>query len=126
MPLYRAGISSKAEVENFQGYVVNVKDFIKVADVDEIPPGTGKVVTILGREVGLFNLEGQFRAIDNVCPHTYRPIGVVDFDGKIVTCLWHGLSFDVEDGRCLQTTEYCVDTYPVRVEDGQVMVSLGR
>ncbi len=100
--------------------------FVRVASVSDIPPGAGKVVTVMGREVGLFNVGGTFRAIDNVCPHSFRPIGAVDFDGKVVTCLWHGLSFDVEDGRCLQTTEFCVETYPVRVEDGQVMVSLVR
>ena len=101
-------------------------DFFRVAAAADIPPGTGKVVVVMGREVGLFNAGGTFRAIDNICPHNFRPIGAVDFDGKVVTCLWHGLGFDVEDGRCLQTTEFCVETYPVRVEDGQVMVSLGR
>lgn len=100
--------------------------FVRVAAAADIPPGAGKVVVVMGREVGLFNVGGIFRAIDNICPHSFRPIGAVDFDGKVVTCLWHGLSFDVEDGRCLQTTEFCVETYPVRVEDGQVMVSLSR
>ena len=99
-------------------------EFVRVASVEDIPPGTGKVVRLMGREVGLFNVGGEFRAIDNICPHTHRPIGAADFEGNVVTCLWHGLSFDVEDGRCLQTDDYSVETYPVQVKDGQVMVSL--
>lgn len=100
-------------------------EFLRVARAEEIPEGTGKVVRVMGREVGVFNVGGTFRAIDNICPHSYRPIGAVDFEGKAVTCLWHGLTFDVEDGRCHQTPEFCVETFPVRVEEGQVWVSVG-
>ncbi len=103
-----------------------MSDFIRVAAAADIPPGTGKIVRVMCREGGLFNVQGTFRAIDNICPHSFRPIGSVDFEGNVVTCLWHGLSFNVEDGRCLQTDAFCVDSYPTRLEDGQVWVSLSR
>ena len=102
-----------------------MSEFFRVAAAADIPPGKGKVVTVMGREVGIFNVDGVFRAIDNICPHSFRPIGAVDFEGAVVTCLWHGLSFNVEDGRCLQTDDFCVHTFPVRVEDGQVWLSPG-
>ena len=100
------------------------RGFIPVASVGELPPGTGKVVTIRGREVGLFNSEGRLYAIENVCPHQQRPIGTMGFDGLRVTCLWHRLTFNLDTGRCLDAPHYQLHKYPVKVEDGEILVAL--
>ena len=97
--------------------------FERVAAVDEIPPGTGKVVVVRGREAGVFNVEGEFHAIDNICPHSYRPIGTTVFEGSNVTCLWHGLKFDVVTGECPEAPHHELRKYRVEVRDGDLYVA---
>lgn len=98
--------------------------FIPVATVSELSPGTGKVVAVRGREVGLFNSEGEIHAIENVCPHNRRPIGTMGFDGNFVTCLWHGLKFNLSTGTCVDAPHYQVRKYLVKVRDGKIFVAL--
>lgn len=96
--------------------------FERVASLDEIPPGTGKVVVFRGREVGVFNVDGALHAIDNICPHSYRPIGTVAFEGREVTCLWHGLKFDVVSGVCEEAPHHEIRKYRVSIRSGDVYV----
>ena len=98
--------------------------FTRVASVADIPPGTGKVVTVMGREVGLFNVDGRFHAIDNICPHNYRPIGTLEFNENRIPCLWHGFTFNVETGACAEAPHFQVQRYRVRVEGEGVFVAL--
>lgn len=113
-------MTEKRKIEN----ATLAQAFIQVASVDELPPGTGKVVAIRGREVGLFNSEGELHAIENVCPHQQRPIGTMGFNGIRVTCLWHSLTFNLETGRCLDAPHYQLHKYPVKVEGGKILVAL--
>src|SRR5437870_10712854 len=53
----------------------NMGNFVSVADVKSLPPGHGRTVHIKGREFALFNVEGQFYAIDDTCPHRGGPLG---------------------------------------------------
>ena len=98
--------------------------FLEVASKKDVPPGRGKVVVVMGREIGLFNVDGQIEAIDNTCPHSVRPIGNVEFDGQMVTCLWHGLRFNVMNGECLEAPHYKAKKYPVQVEGDRIFVGL--
>ena len=100
------------------------KEFHRVANVEDIPPGTGIVARVGGRDVALFNVEGTFFAIDNACPHAGAPIGVRRFDGRIVTCGYHGMRFDVTTGVCPDASAWCAETYEVRIVDGFVEVAL--
>lgn len=100
------------------------KEFVTVAAVSEVPPGTGKVVRIGCEEIALFNVEGRFHAIDNTCPHAGAPIGVCRFDGRIATCGYHGMRFDVTTGLCPDASGWSVQTYDTRVEDGEVQVAI--
>jgi nitrite reductase/ring-hydroxylating ferredoxin subunit len=50
-----------------------MSDFIKIATVDEIAPGQAKLVEVNGKEIALFNVGGQFHAIDNNCTHVGGP-----------------------------------------------------
>ena len=45
-----------------------------VAAVDEIAPGTCKIVAVAGREIGVFNVHGEFHALVNRCPHEGAPL----------------------------------------------------
>src|SRR5262245_65664365 len=72
--------------------------FVKACAASEIAPGTGKTVTVDGKDVALFNVDGTFHAIDNECPHRGGPLGEGDLEGCIVTCPWHAWQYDITTG----------------------------
>jgi nitrite reductase (NADH) small subunit len=98
--------------------------FVRVASVDEVAPGTGAVVQANGRAIALFNVGGTFYAIDNTCLHRGGPVGEGDLEGTVVTCPWHGFQYDVTTGRNVLDPEVGLEPYPVRVEDGAVLVGI--
>ncbi len=97
--------------------------FVRVGRVGDLPPGAGKVVVVMGKDVGLFNCSGTFKAIENACPHNNRPIGTVEFDDDHVTCLWHGLRFAFSSGVCPEAEHYRVHTYEVKLKGDEIWVS---
>jgi nitrite reductase/ring-hydroxylating ferredoxin subunit len=54
-------------------------------------------------EVAVFNVGGEFYAIDNSCPHRGGPLGEGELEDCIVTCPWHEFRFDVRTGKCIDT-----------------------
>jgi 3-phenylpropionate/trans-cinnamate dioxygenase ferredoxin subunit len=86
-----------------------------VATVDEIPPGSRKIVTVERRSIGVFNVDGTFYAIRNQCPHGGGPLcsgrlsgfvssptpGKYEYQrkGEILRCPWHGWEFDITTGQ---------------------------
>jgi nitrite reductase (NADH) small subunit len=109
-----------------------------ISPLAEFPVGTHRVVEINGREIGVFNVDGHFHALPNLCPHQVGPIckGRVSgtlistaetgwkiqwaHDGEIVTCPWHGLEYHIPTGQCLAFPEIRLRTYEVWVEDDLV------
>jgi nitrite reductase/ring-hydroxylating ferredoxin subunit len=89
----------------------------------EVPPGKGKLVTMMGREIGLFNVDGRIEAIDNVCPHNQRPIGIDGISGGTLTCFWHNLTFDLESGFCAEAPHFRIRKYTVRIREDEIYVS---
>jgi len=98
--------------------------FVKACAVSEIAPGTGKTVTVDGKDVALFNVDGFFHAIDNECPHRGGPLGEGDLEGCIVTCPWHAWQYDISTGESI-TDDLKVARYETKVEGGDVLVALG-
>ena len=111
-----------------------------VARVEEIPPGGRKIVRIEGREVGVFNLDGVFYALKNVCAHqgarvclgkivgTTLPSDVYEYryglEGRILRCPWHEWEYDITTGRSVFDPEVRVVTYPVEVAGGEIAVTI--
>ncbi len=104
-----------------------------VATTDEIPVGTHKVIDIAGRSIGLFNINGEFYAIRNRCPHQGGPLcrgrvtGFISASqpgeysytrrGEIVRCPWHGWEFDIKTGQSwFDPAKTRVRNYKVSVE----------
>ncbi len=96
--------------------------FQKAARVDELSPGEGKVVQVNDKCIALFNVEGTFYAIHNVCPHEGGPLGEGRLKGHVVSCPWHDLSFDVRNGQGTDQGGYCVGSYEVHVSGHEVFV----
>lgn len=99
--------------------------FILVSKASEIPPGTSKVVVVLGHPVALFNVDGSFYAVSNVCLHRGGPIGEGTLDGPVVTCPLHGWEYDVRTGRNVANAAARLRTYAVKVEGEDILVGPG-
>ncbi len=98
---------------------------VKVARVDEVPAGTGKVVKAGTTELALFNVGGTFYALDNRCTHLGGPLGEGEVEGTQVTCPWHGSIFDITTGAVMRApARRPVGTFKVRVEGNDVSVEL--
>jgi nitrite reductase/ring-hydroxylating ferredoxin subunit len=104
-----------------------------VAVVGEIPPSGRKIVEVAGRSIGIFNIDGEFFALRNRCPHEGGPLcagtlcGLVSSElpgeyhysrpGQILRCPWHGWEFDVRTGQSwFDPRKVRVRSYEVTVE----------
>ncbi len=113
-----------------------------VAPAQDVPEGTHRVVRAGNRELGLFNIRGEYHAIPNLCPHQRGPLcegavsGTLDYgphtewqlawiwEDEVVTCPWHGLEFHVPTGQCVALPEIRIRTFAVRVQEGEIRVVL--
>jgi 3-phenylpropionate/trans-cinnamate dioxygenase ferredoxin subunit len=106
-----------------------------IATVTEIPPGERKLVTLEGRDIGVFNVDGEFYALRNRCPHQGGPLckgrlsgfvtakvpGEYEYTrkGEILRCPWHGWEYDIKTGQSW------VDPASVRVRSYEVEITSG-
>ncbi len=97
--------------------------FIDVAALAAIPDASGLVVECAGREIALFRVGADVYAIDNACPHEGGPLGQGELVDGVVTCPWHGWTFNVCGGCSLSHPGNGVGAYSVKVEEGRVLVS---
>ena len=95
---------------------------ITVGRVEDVPTGRGATVELLdGTELALYNVGGEFHAIENFCPHKGAPLADGHLCGHIIECDWHGWRFDITTGHCL-TNATSVESYPVIIEDGMIKI----
>ncbi|TMB18303.1 MAG: Rieske 2Fe-2S domain-containing protein [Deltaproteobacteria bacterium] len=99
-------------------------NFVKVAEVGDVPPGTGKCVEADGKQIALFNVASAFHAIDNTCLHRGGPLGEGELEGTVVTCPWHGWQYDVTTGANLDDDTVRVARYEVKLEGGSILVGV--
>ena len=95
--------------------------------MDELPPGSVKIVYAGSIAVGVYNLDGEYFALEDRCSHDDGPLCEGDFDvGEgVAICPRHGANIDIRTGRALTLPAVePVDTFPVHVEDGIVKVEL--
>ena len=114
---------------------------VVVDRTENFPPGQRRVLPVGGKAgVGVFNVDGTYYALRNICPHNGAPLcrgligpyvrsnGRGDFvyerEGEILKCPWHEWEFDVTTGRAVVAPRLRVKTYPVAVEDGEVVLYL--
>jgi nitrite reductase (NADH) small subunit len=98
-------------------------EFVPVAKVSNIAPGSAITVVIDRREIAVFNAGGTFYALDNTCPHQGGPLAEGWIEGLTVTCPWHAWCFRLTDGKLALGDLEGVDAFAVRVEGGKVSVS---
>ena len=95
-----------------------------VATVSEIPPGQRKLVTVRGRSIAVFNLDGEYFGLFNRCPHQGGPIGEGQIEGATVTCPWHAWTFDLRTGGMALGADFArLRRFDARVRDGRIEVA---
>ncbi len=100
-----------------------MSDWVFVAMENEFPAGDFRVVH--GDEVrfGVFNIDGEYYAIEDVCSHDNAPLCGLDPDGEEVVCPRHGARFNIRTGEALTPPAYeNVATFPTRINNGMVEV----
>lgn len=93
--------------------------------VGEILPGKGKQLLLKNFNIALFNVEGNYYAVKDACPHTGYPLSKGVLKGEVVICASHNWQFSVRDGRCLRgehDREPDIRTYPVEIKEGEIWV----
>ena len=101
-----------------------MSDFVRVAHVDELSPGTRKLIDFEAVTVALFNINGQLYCIEDVCTHDGGPVAEGALKGHTIACPRHGAEFDVRDGRALSMPAVvAVPTYEVKVEGEDIYIA---
>lgn len=106
----------------------------------ELQPGARTIIEVKGRSVGVFNVNGQFVAALNICPHELAPVCrgrvtgttlpsspgeyIWGREDEILVCPWHGWEFDLLTGRALADSRVRVRLYSVIVEGDDLFVTL--
>jgi len=96
----------------------------KLCAVGDLPPGQSGEFVAGDRVVALYNVDGEFYALDGVCPHAGGPLGKGVLTGKRVTCPWHGWQFDVTTGTSCLTNNIRHEQFAVNVKDQTVWVEI--
>ena len=104
-----------------------MSELLEVCTVDELPSVQRRTVEWEGTEIGVFNCDGEFLAIEDVCTHDGGTLGdgPLDMTACTVECPRHGALFDLRTGAALTLPAYMpVETFPVLVEDGQIKIEV--
>ena len=99
-------------------------NFVRVADLKDVPEGTPKAVNVQGRSVALFQHQGSVYATDNQCPHMGYPLTRGRVRNGVLTCDWHGWSYDMRGGGCFTGGCDDLDTFPVEVRDSAIYIDV--
>ena len=99
--------------------------FITVARADELPPGQGKLVEVNQKRIALFNVDGRYYALDDMCPHRGGPLSEGELEGATVVCPWHGAIFDLATGNVARPPAAAgVATYDVRLDGEEIAIAV--
>ena len=100
-----------------------MSDWVTVARVDELKPGARQLVDVDGSQLVVFNLEGKYYAIEDVCTHDGGQLTGGEVEGDQIICPRHGARFCIRTGAALTAPAYePTATFPVRIENGEIQV----
>jgi 3-phenylpropionate/trans-cinnamate dioxygenase ferredoxin subunit len=100
-----------------------VTDWVAAARAAELVPGQWRVVDVDGTQIVVFNIDGQYYAIEDVCTHDGGQLTGGHVQGDEIVCPRHGARFCIRTGEALSAPAYePTARFPVRVENGEVQV----
>jgi len=96
-----------------------------VAKAADLQPGHGMQVLLGDKILALFNVDGTFYAIDDACTHAGASLAEGPVAGSVVTCPWHGATFDIKTGAVLSDPAYeGVGTHNVKLEGDDIWIEI--
>jgi nitrite reductase (NADH) small subunit len=96
---------------------------IKIGQTSELPaPGEVREFNCGDRAFCITNVNGEYTALDNVCPHRGGPLGQGVIEGGRLVCPWHGWQFDPKSGAVDHAPDQKIPTYPIKIEGEDVIV----
>ena len=98
--------------------------FVRVAKATDVAPGQIREIQVQGITIAVANVGGQFHAINNTCLHRGGPLGQGSLHGNVVTCPWHGWTFDVTSGKLTHNQAAEVACYSVELREEDVYVDI--
>ncbi len=99
--------------------------FVKVATKSEIADQSVMLLNVEGKRIALFNLGGEFYALDDTCPHASGPLSEGSIEGEDVECPWHGSRFNIKTGEVTAPpADESVARYKVRVAGDDIEVEV--
>ena len=98
--------------------------WVQAARMDEVVPGTARVVSIFGTQYALYEVDGELFASKNACPHAGGALGEGDLDGCTITCPFHAFQYDVRTGECLGGQADALATVRVKVDRELVLLEV--
>ncbi len=100
-------------------------EMVKVARTSDLAPGNAMLVEVAGETVALFNLDGTYYAIGNTCTHRGGPLCEGEVEGTVVTCPWHGATYDITTGSVLTPpADQGVTSYKVQVDGDDIRIEV--
>jgi len=98
---------------------------VRIAETQEIPKNKMQVFKVEGHEILVVNVEGEFYAFENRCPHMGYPLYLGSLEGKVLKCGFHYAKFDVSTGKSLDSATYKpLRMFKVKIQDAAVLVEL--
>lgn len=98
--------------------------FVKAIQKSSLNANSGTALNVEDKSIALFNVNGQFYAIDNQCRHRGGPLGEGSLDGNVVACPWHGFLFDVTTGNCVTNPALKQTCYPLKIEGDDILIEI--
>jgi len=101
------------------------ENWIDAAARADVPEGDVMAVQVAGKEIALYEVEGEVFATDNICTHGHARLSDGFLEGKEIECPLHQGKFDICTGQalCAPLTDN-IKTYAVRIENMRVMLKL--
>ena len=104
-----------------------MSEWVDVASTDELLPGSHKIVDVDGVEVAVFNVSGEYLAVEDICTHDGGELACGNLEGEVIVCPRHGAKFSLRTGEVLAPPAYePIAVLPVRVQGGLVQVRADR
>ena len=100
-----------------------MSEWINAVKADKLKPGKHVVVEVDDAMIVIFNLNGEFYALEDVCTHDGSEIASGCVIGENIECPRHGAQFNIKTGEVAAPPAYePIDTFPLQVVDGVVQV----
>jgi nitrite reductase (NADH) small subunit len=104
--------------------VITMNEMQRVGSLKELKEGKSLDVTLNGQKIAVFYIDDEVIATSGKCPHAGGPIQRGDLSGALVTCPWHGWTFDLNSGVCTDDPSLALDVYKVRIEGDDILVAV--